>query len=195
MGKRTGSVYEALDVLAEAVRPIRARKNLVLFSPGIVDIGETVRAGMIVSRSRYLDPALRSLNAANVSVYSVQLQRPTDMGVGTTPLFHQRLTELASETGGEYFQSGASFMPIVKRVEKTNAGYYLVTYRSQKSNHAASTRIFLVSGVIMVSHPPITPARPSAFFSSATTTSSVSSTRSIRRVSSAARPPARGGRR
>ncbi|HET8775070.1 MAG TPA: VWA domain-containing protein, partial [Thermoanaerobaculia bacterium] len=132
LDKRTGSVYEALDVLAEAVRPIRARKNLVLFSPGIVDIGETVRAGMIVNRSRYLDPALRSLNAANVSVYSVQLQRPTDTEVSTTPLFHQRLTELASETGGEYFMSGASFKPTVKRVEKTNAGYYLVTYRSQK---------------------------------------------------------------
>src|ERR1700756_3732941 len=45
------------------------------------------------------------------------------------------------------------------------------------SNHAASTRMFFVSGVIMVSHPPITPARPSAFFSSATTTSSASSAR------------------
>ncbi|HEX6098988.1 MAG TPA: VWA domain-containing protein [Thermoanaerobaculia bacterium] len=128
----TGSVYEALDVLAEAVRPIRARKNLVLFSPGIVDIDETVRAGMVVNRSRHLDPALRSLNAANVSVYSAQLQRPTDTEVNTTPLFHQRLTELASETGGEYFQSGASFRPVLRKVDRTNAGYYLVTYRSRK---------------------------------------------------------------
>ena len=132
MTNRTGSVYEALDVLADSLRPIRARKNLVLFSPGIVDIGETVRHGMVVSRSRYLDPALQSLNAANVSVYSAQLQRPTEIDVATTPYFHQRLTELANATGGEYFQFGASFKPVVKKVEQTNAGYYLVTYRSKK---------------------------------------------------------------
>lgn len=131
MSKRTGTVYQALDILAEALRPIRARKNLVLFSPGIVDISETVRAGVIVNRSRYLDPALQSLNAANVSVYSVQLQRQSDPDVNTTPLVHQRLSELANETGGEYYQFSTSFKPIVKKVEQTNAGYYLVTYRSR----------------------------------------------------------------
>ncbi|MGZ5474637.1 MAG: VWA domain-containing protein [Thermoanaerobaculia bacterium] len=131
MSKRTGTVYQALDLLAEAVRPIRARKNLVLFSPGIVDISETVRLGMIVNRSRYFDPALQSLNAANVSVYSVQLQRQSDPEVNTTPLFHQRLSELANETGGEYYQFSTNFKPIVKKVEQTNAGYYLVTYRSR----------------------------------------------------------------
>jgi VWFA-related protein len=134
MARRTGSVYQALDVLAEAVRPIRARKNLVLFSPGIADIGETVRAGMIVDRSRHLDPAVQSLNAGNVSVYSVQLQRPTDTAVNSMPMFHQRLTELASQTGGQYFQFGTSFKPVVKKVDQTNAGYYLVTYRSRKPN-------------------------------------------------------------
>ena len=133
MERRTGSVYEALDVLAEAVRPIRARKNLVLFSPGIVDIDETVRNGMIMNRSRHLDPALQSLNAANVSVYSLQLQRPTDTEVNTTPMFHQRLTELADETGGEYFMPAATFRSAVKKVEQTNSGYYLVTYRSRKA--------------------------------------------------------------
>lgn len=132
MSDGTGSVYRALDVLAEAVRPIRARKNLVLFSPGIVEITETVRGGMIMDRSRHLDPALQSLNAGNVSVYSVQLQQQIDTQVGTTPAFHQRLTELASATGGEYYQFSTSFKPVVKKVEQTNAGYYLVTYRSHK---------------------------------------------------------------
>lgn len=132
MERRTGSVYQALDVLAEAVRPIRARKNLVMFSPGIVDIDETVRGGMIMNRSRYLDPALESLNASNVSVYSLQLQRPTDTEVNTTPFFHQRLTELADATGGQYFMPAATFRTAVNKVEQTNSGYYLVTYRSRK---------------------------------------------------------------
>ena len=122
----TGTVYEALDLLADSVRPIRARKNLVLFSPGIADREEYMFAGMLSSRSRYLDPALQSLNAANTSVYGVQLQRNADM----TPVFHQRLDELSEATGGRYFRLNVSFDPALKQIEHTNNGYYLVTYRS-----------------------------------------------------------------
>lgn len=132
MMNRTGTVYQALDVLADAVRPIRARKNLVLFSPGIADINERVMAGMLVDRSQYLDPALQSLNAANVSVYGVQLQQSLDADL-SSPIVHQRLNELSTETGGKYFQFNTSFQPAVNQVEESNAGYYLLTYRSRKS--------------------------------------------------------------
>lgn len=127
MVNRTGRVYEALHVLADATRAIRGRKNLVLFSPGIADEDETVRNGMIVNRSRYLDPMLEALNGANVSVYSVQLQRDVD----TTPLFHQRLEELASTTGGHYFRYNTSFTGPIDRIENTNNGYYLLSYRTR----------------------------------------------------------------
>lgn len=129
---QTGTVYEALDVLGDGLRPIRARKNVVLFSPGIADINEEIRSGMIMDRSRHVDPMLQSLNSANVSVYSVQLQRQTDASVSGTPALHQRLTELALSTGGRYFQFNTSFKPVVEAVEKTNAGYYLVTYKARK---------------------------------------------------------------
>lgn len=132
LSDRTGTVYQALDLLADGVRPIRARKNLVLFSPGIADINETISAGMLMDRSRYVDPMLQSLNAANVTVYPVQLQRQTDPTVSATPALHQRLSELASSTGGRYFQFNTSFKTVVESVEKTNAGYYLVTYRARK---------------------------------------------------------------
>lgn len=123
----TGTVYEALDVLADSVRPIRARKNLVLFSPGIADREEFQFAGeLLSSRSRYLDPALESLNAANTTVYGVQLQRNAEM----TPIFHQRLDELSESTGGRYFRLNVSFDPALKQIEHTNNGYYLLTYRS-----------------------------------------------------------------
>ena len=122
----TGTVYEALDVLADSVRSIRARKNLVLFSPGIADREEHVFAEMLSSRSRYLDPALESLNAANTTVYGVQLQRNADMA----PLFHQRLDELSESTGGRYFRLNVSFNPALEQIEHTNNGYYLLTYRS-----------------------------------------------------------------
>jgi VWFA-related protein len=127
MMDRTGRVYEALDVLGDALRPIRARKNVILFSPGIADQDETVSNGMLTSRSRYYDAMIHSLNAANVSVYTVQIQRDVDM----TPLFHQRLTDIAVETGGEYFRFNTSFERAVDRVHERNAGYYLLSYRSR----------------------------------------------------------------
>ena len=129
MMNETGTVYAALDVLADSVRGISARKNLVLFSPGIRDRNEAISNGMIVSRSRDLDPALESLNAANVSVYGVQMQRDTS---ATSDMFvHQRLTEISQSTGGEYFRINTNFANAVESVEQTNAGYYLVTYRSE----------------------------------------------------------------
>jgi VWFA-related protein len=128
MINRTGTVYQALDALADSVRNIRARKNLVLFSPGIAEREELgSMAGMLTGRSRYLDPAVESLNAANVSVYGVQLQRNVD----TTPLFHQRLDELAESTGGRYFRLNVSFDPALDQIENTTNGYYLLTYRSR----------------------------------------------------------------
>lgn len=129
MVARTGTVYQALDVLADAVRPIRARKNVMLFSPGIVELNEDVRAGMIFNRSRHLDPALESLNAANVTVYPMQLQQ----NVSIDPVFHQRLEEIATSTGGQYFRFNTSFEPALNKIDDVNAGYYLLSYRTKNS--------------------------------------------------------------
>jgi VWFA-related protein len=125
---QTGTVYEAIDFLADGVKSIRARKNLVLISPGIVDRYETIANGMITNRSPNLDPMLQSLNAANVSVYGMQLQRES---LDATPLIHQRLEEISESTGGRYFRFNTSFKPALERVENVNSGYYLVTYRAQ----------------------------------------------------------------
>lgn len=123
----TGSVYEAIDLLADALAPIRARKNLVLLSPGIADRYETIRGGMIVDRSHHVDPMLASLNSANVSVYGVQLQRDVE----SVPMYHQRLSEIADATGGRYFQFTANFRPAIDAIDDFNSGYYLLTYRSK----------------------------------------------------------------
>ena len=126
---KTGTVYEALDFLADGLKSIRARKNLVLFSPGIADHFETISNNMITNRSPRLDPMLESLNAANVSVYGVQLQR--DLEIGDAPVIHQRLEEISKSTGGEYFRFNTNYAPAIERVEHTNSGYYLVTYRAR----------------------------------------------------------------
>ena len=129
MINETGTVYAALDALADGVRGINARKNLVLFSPGIRDRNEAISHGMIISRSRDLDPALESLNAANVSVYGVQLQ--LDAAAAAETIFHQRLGEISESTGGKYFRMNTNFNNALESIEQTNSGYYLVTYRSR----------------------------------------------------------------
>ena len=128
MMSKSGTVYEALEVLAESLRPIKARKNMILFSPGIVEPGEEVRDGVILSRSRYYDPMIHALNAANVTVYSMNLQQDTP----EAPLFHQTLQSIATDTNGEYFRHNVSFTSPVKHVEQTNNGYYLISYTTQR---------------------------------------------------------------
>jgi VWFA-related protein len=126
--EKTGTVYRGLDFLADALRPIRGRKNVVMFSPGIVDPKENITHNTVTNRSEDFDEALRSLNASNVAVYGVQLF--DDPGINS--VLHQRLSELSETTGGRYFQFNTSFQPAVERIEKTNSGYYLVTYSSKK---------------------------------------------------------------
>jgi VWFA-related protein len=123
----SGRLYVALDVLADALKPIRGRKNLVLFSNGMRDSEEFVGGGLILSRSRFFDPMLQSLNAANVTVYGLQMQED----FGLQPLIHQRLEEIATATGGDYYRFNTTFTPALKRLENKNNGYYLITYRSR----------------------------------------------------------------
>jgi VWFA-related protein len=125
----TGRVYDAIRMLAAATQSIRARKNLVLFSPGIIDPSEEIRNGMVMNMSRFYEPMIRALNTANVTVYAANLlleDAPSE------PMFHQSLERLTAETNGEYFRQAVSFQPIIRQVQKSSGGYYLLTYRTQK---------------------------------------------------------------
>ena len=127
MMDRSGTVYEALDVLGDALRSIKARKNLVLFSAGILEQGQDVTpGGVVLSESRYFKPMIESLNAANVTVYAINLQR----NAPEVPAYHQTLDRLAAQTNGEYFRRPVNFDPVVKKIEQETNGYYLITYRS-----------------------------------------------------------------
>lgn len=129
----TGTVYEGLDVLADALRPIGARKTLVLFSPGIHEPGEDVRNGIVLNTSRYYEPMANSLNAANVAVYAINIQR----NPGSAPAVHQTLERIAADTNGSYYRYLATFDPALDQIDRANAGYYLLTYRTQKQQGQA----------------------------------------------------------
>ncbi len=126
---RTGTVYEALTELADALKPIRARKDLVLFSAGIMEPSEEVRGGVLLSRSRFYQPMIESLNGADVTVYSANLfEHPPDQ-----PAYHDTLQAVALETNGTYYRYTVTFNHALQDVAKQSAGYYLLTYRTKKS--------------------------------------------------------------
>lgn len=130
--RNTGTVYEGLRAVGDATRKIHARKELILFSVGIVEAGEEIRNGMTIGESRFYDPMIRSLNQANVAVFPINLLQDPNQ----PPFVHQTLSRIASDTNGEYFRYNTSFTPAVKRVENMTNGYYLVSYYTRHSTGA-----------------------------------------------------------
>jgi VWFA-related protein len=120
----TGTVYEALDLVGDAVHGIRGRKELVLFSPGIVDNSQQIANGMVMNESRYYEPMIESLNAANVTVHALNIQEDYT----SLPFIHQTLEMMAGATNGEYFRNVVTFGPLLKQIEKETNGYYVITY-------------------------------------------------------------------
>jgi len=140
---RTGTVYEALELLGDSLRPIKARKNVILFSAGILEPGETVRQGLVISQSQYYQPMVQALNRSNVSVYAINLIR--DQSMGTLPALHQTLERISYETNGEYFRYPVSFATPLKQIEKTNNGYYLISYYAKHPRGASGFQRVSVS--------------------------------------------------
>lgn len=131
---RTGTVYEAIELLADATRPIHARKNLIVFSAGIYEPGESVsRDGVLLNTSRYFDPMIDALNGANVSVYAINLFKDAP----NVPLVHQTLERMAADTNGEYFRNAVNYMSPLKKIETSNNGYYLLTYHAKHGDNAS----------------------------------------------------------
>ena len=133
----TGTVYEALQLLGERLRPIRARKEIVLFSLGIHEPGEEVRDGMLLTSSRYYDPMVRALNRSDVTVYPVSLVEDPNQ----PPFIHQTLERVAADTNGQYFRFNTSFNPALRQVDKLSNGYYLLSYYARPKRGAGFQRV------------------------------------------------------
>jgi VWFA-related protein len=133
----TGTVYEALQTLADALRPIRARKDIVLFSIGIREPGEEVRGGIVLNTSRFYDPMIGALNRADVSVYPVNLLEDPNQ----PPFVHQTLERIAADTNGQYFRFNTSFSPALHRIENQTNGYYLIGYYTKAKNGSGFQKV------------------------------------------------------
>ena len=128
MMNHTGTVYEAIHALSDAVRALRGRKNLILLSTGIGVPGEEPRIrGLSATPSRFYDGMLRALNAANVTVFGVNITAGP-----VSPSAHNTLSRMSRETSGVYFGQNESIGPALQRIETATSGYYLLAYRTHK---------------------------------------------------------------
>jgi len=137
MINHTGTVLEALDTLADATRPIKARKDLVLFSAGILTPDQTIRDGVALNESRYYQAAREALNTADVAVYAVSMQEEPNL----TPAVHQTLEEITADTNGTYFRFNTSFKPALKKIENETNGYYLISYYAPKRSGSGFQKV------------------------------------------------------
>ncbi len=123
--KQTRTPYDAIRLVAEAAGWIVGRKNLLLFTRGFGGSGAPYVA-TVSDGHRY--PAMeRALNHHNVAVY------PIGLASGKAERFHAlSLHRLALDTGGAYHRQLMSFLPALEQVSRENAGYYLVSYQSER---------------------------------------------------------------
>jgi VWFA-related protein len=133
----TGTVYEALQLLADRVRGIRARKEIVLFSLGIREPGEEVRNGLVINSSRYYDPMIHALNRSDVTVYPLSILEDPNQ----PPFVHQTLERIAADTNGEYFRYNTSFEPALRQIDKLSNGYYLIGYYTKARSGAGFQKV------------------------------------------------------
>jgi VWFA-related protein len=131
LSRETGTVYEALTLVAEASAPLVGRKNLMLFTIGF---GRMNRFYQYESDPRYFEPMSESLNDANVAVYTFDL---TDTGAQHP--YANAMNHISEDTGGRYFPNVLHFKAPIADVAKETSGYYLVSY---KAGHLTGLRGF-----------------------------------------------------
>jgi len=122
---RTHSIYDALQVIADAAGKIRGRKNLLLFTRGLP--GQPDTFAQFLPDSRYFDPTVHALNDNNVAAYAIDLTP-----AGTEHSLSNTLNRLADDTGGRYFYNITNFATPLKQVSQENNGYYLLSYASEQ---------------------------------------------------------------
>jgi VWFA-related protein len=134
---KTKTIYDALQVLAQATSALPARKNLLLFTIGFGDIGTF---GQYVPDTRYYGPTMQALNDNNVAVYPIDL-----VPGGTRHTMSDAMNHLALDTGGEYLFNFTSFITPLRRIAEATSGYYLLSYKARHSADEAGFQRVTVS--------------------------------------------------
>lgn len=121
LSKKTGTIYDGLRQLAEAMVHIQGRKNVLMFTPGFGSLND----GFWTPEARYHEPMVRTLNANNVALYTLDL-----FPVGVDHPLSQSLSLVAHDTNAEYYYDVPNYTGPLKEIGNENSGYYLLSYRS-----------------------------------------------------------------
>ena len=143
---RSKKVFSALETVGEAAGYITGRKNLLLFTIGLGEVGVgsespgqlglvgTVSSGAATTftpDSRYYDPMMERLNDNNVAVYSISVLKDRSDDNPTIAQLQNGLSVLSDDTGGRYFYNFVNFRDPLQQIAEDNNGYYLLSYRSE----------------------------------------------------------------
>ncbi len=123
--KETGTIYDAVRLIADASGKVTGRKNLLLFTNGFA--GRVNTFGQYQPDQRYYPEMSRALNDNNMAVYPIDLTP-----AGTEHTLSNFMNELATDTGGRYFYNFTNFTTPLEQIADENSGYYLLSYRSEK---------------------------------------------------------------
>jgi VWFA-related protein len=121
---KTTTIYDALEVLGDAAGQVRGRKNLILFTTGF---GQINPFGQYIPDNRYYPDMVQTLNDNNIAVYSLDL-----VPAGTIHPLSNAMTQLANDTGGQYYTNFSTFTTPLREIGEENSGYYLLSYRTER---------------------------------------------------------------
>jgi VWFA-related protein len=117
--RRSTRLGAALELLAEAVRPVAGPKSLLLFSVGVGLDGP----GRSLLTPRGESSLIERLNDSELAVYCLDTTPPAvDHSLAGT------LGVLAERSGGEYFGHIAQFRGPLRQIERRLHGYYVLTF-------------------------------------------------------------------
>lgn len=123
---RTTRIYDGMRLVAEATKGVVGRKSLILFSTGFGNLDTTFGTDVALPDERFYPDLEQSLNDNNVAVYSVDLTP-----VGWTSGQQSFLTEISSDSGGEYYGTFNNFIVPLRQIADEANGYYLLSYEAE----------------------------------------------------------------
>lgn len=124
----TWDIHHALRLVAESLGDTVGRKNMLLFSIGwgVVDEATTFTPDV-----RYYDDTMQAMNASNVAVYAIDYVSTVEGGGDLDRTLNDSLSNLAKDTGGQYFFHYVNFQGPLDRVSEDTNGYYLLSYSTE----------------------------------------------------------------
>ncbi|HVR28800.1 MAG TPA: VWA domain-containing protein, partial [Thermoanaerobaculia bacterium] len=136
LSRSTRKVEQALSLLGHAAEGIAGRKNLLLFSVGFGEVGQS---GMWTPDPRYYPDMEQSLNDGNVAVYSIDLIS-TSRGSPRERAINDALSSISNDTGGRYYYAFANPLAPLRQIAEDNLGYYLISYQTDYEAGTAGYR-------------------------------------------------------